>query len=54
MAREGFVDKHVGMTALRSCHPETVASGGRREALQGWLHPAKEKITKEEVQDFRK
>ena len=24
MAREGFADKHVGMTALRSCHP-----GGR-------------------------
>ena len=24
MAREGFVEKHVGMTALRSCHPEIV------------------------------
>ena len=27
MAREGFVDKHVGMTALRSCHPESVRCG---------------------------
>ena len=27
MAREGFVGKHVGMTALRSCHPESVRCG---------------------------
>ena len=26
MAREGFVDKHVGMKA-RSCHPESVRCG---------------------------
>ena len=24
MAREGFVDKHVGNTALQRCHPESV------------------------------
>ena len=27
MARERFVDEHVGMTALRSCHPENACCG---------------------------
>ena len=30
---------------------QSTTVGGRREALHGWLHPAKEKITKEKVQD---